>query len=54
LKWLGEEPASEAELKTLLVPCHPDRIKMWPVDKRVGNVRNDDSDLARELEPELF
>jgi putative SOS response-associated peptidase YedK len=53
-KWLGEEPASDAELKALLVPCPWDRIKMWPVDKRVGNVRNDGPDLARPLEPLLL
>jgi putative SOS response-associated peptidase YedK len=53
-KWLGEEPASVTELKALLVPCRSDRIKMWPVDKRVGNVRNDDRDLVREPEPTLL
>jgi putative SOS response-associated peptidase YedK len=53
-KWLGEEPAREGELKALLVPCPSDNIKMWAVDKRVGNVRNDDRDLVREMEPTLL
>jgi putative SOS response-associated peptidase YedK len=53
-KWLGEEPASEGELTALLVPCRSDRIKMWAVDKRVGNVRNDDRDLVKETEPSLL
>jgi putative SOS response-associated peptidase YedK len=53
-KWLGEEPTSEAQLKALLVPCPSDRIRMWRVNKRVGNVRNDDPDLAREMEPVLL
>jgi len=38
-KWLGEEPSSEGELKSPLVPCLWGRIKMWAVDKRVGKVR---------------
>ena len=45
-RWLGEEPATEAELKALLAPCRPERIKMWAVDKRVGNVKNDGRELA--------
>lgn len=49
-KWLGEEPATEDELKALLVPCPADRVKVWPVNKRVGNVRNNTPDL---ITPEL-
>ncbi len=45
-KWLGEEPASEAELLALLKPCADAMIKTWPVDKRVGNVRNKGPELA--------
>ena len=40
-KWLGEERATEAELTALLSPCASERLKIWPVGKRVGNVRND-------------
>jgi putative SOS response-associated peptidase YedK len=37
-KWLGEEPASEQELLALLKPCPDEALKIWPVDKIVGNV----------------
>jgi putative SOS response-associated peptidase YedK len=53
-KWLGEELTSETELRRLLVPCPSDRIKMWPVNKRVGNVKNDDRDLVEPLQPALL
>jgi putative SOS response-associated peptidase YedK len=39
-KWLGEVPASEDELLALLKPCPDEALKIWPVDRMVGNVRN--------------
>jgi putative SOS response-associated peptidase YedK len=45
-KWLGEEPANAEELKALLRPYPADRLLMWPVDRKVGNVRNESADLA--------
>jgi putative SOS response-associated peptidase YedK len=39
-KWLGEEPATEQELLALLRPCADKRLKIWPVDNKVGNVSN--------------
>jgi putative SOS response-associated peptidase YedK len=45
-KWLGEERASAEELKALLRPYPADRLLMWPVDRKVGNVRNETADLA--------
>ena len=45
-KWLGEEPATNDELLALLRPCPNDWLKIWPVDKKVGNVRNKGADLA--------
>ena len=43
-KWLGEEPASKQELLALLKP--PDEaLKIWPVDRMVGNVRNNGPQL---------
>jgi putative SOS response-associated peptidase YedK len=39
-KWLGEEPATEAELSAMLKPCPDEALKIWPVDKAVGNVKN--------------
>ena len=49
-KWLGEEPASEAELKAMLHPCPPDAIDVWPVSRDVGNVRNDGPQLVEPVE----
>jgi putative SOS response-associated peptidase YedK len=44
-EWLGERPMPKDALKDLLRP-YPDRaMAFWPVDRRVGNVRNDDPDL---------
>jgi putative SOS response-associated peptidase YedK len=48
-KWLGEESATEDELKALLVPCPPECVKVWPVNKRVGNVRNNGRELVEPL-----
>jgi putative SOS response-associated peptidase YedK len=39
-RWLGEVPATEDELLALLKPCPGDALKIWPVDRMVGNVRN--------------
>src|SRR5438105_91553 len=44
-KWLGEEPASEKDLLALLKPCPDEALKIWPVDKMVGNVRNNGPQL---------
>ncbi len=48
--WLGEEPASELELLALLRPCPDETLKIWPVDNRVGNVRNTGAELVLPLE----
>jgi len=45
-KWLGEEPASEQDLLALLKPCPDEALKIWPVDKMVGNVRNNGPQLV--------
>jgi len=47
--WLGEEPAKPDELKALLRPCPSDDLKLWPVDRRVGNVRNNDASLSQRV-----
>jgi putative SOS response-associated peptidase YedK len=49
--WLGETPATEVELLAMLKPFPPERMKSWPVDKRVGNVRNQDEGLDTEVPP---
>ena len=50
--WLGEEPVSPDELKAILRPYPSERMTMWPVDKRVGNVNNEGPELAEPLRPE--
>jgi putative SOS response-associated peptidase YedK len=48
-KWLGEEPAAEEELLAMLKPCPDESLKIWPVNKMVGNVRNKGPQLAMPL-----
>jgi len=43
--WLGEEPADEPRLKSLLAPYPSDEMTSWPVSARVGNVKNNDPSL---------
>jgi putative SOS response-associated peptidase YedK len=52
-KWLGEEPATEDELLMFLKPCPDDVLKIWPVSKAVGNVKNKGAELVRAVEAEL-
>jgi putative SOS response-associated peptidase YedK len=51
-KWLGEEPAAEQELLALLRPCPDEALKIWPVDNKVGNVRNTGPQLIQPVDPE--
>jgi putative SOS response-associated peptidase YedK len=44
-KWLGEEWASEQDLLALLKPCADLVLKIWLVDKMVGNVKNNGPQL---------
>ena len=48
--WLGERAADSEELKSLLIPYPAEDMVIWPVDKRVGNVKNKDPSL---IEPAL-
>jgi putative SOS response-associated peptidase YedK len=48
--WLGETPARATDLKALLKPYPAAAMTYWPVDRRVGNVRNDSPDLFAPLE----
>jgi putative SOS response-associated peptidase YedK len=43
--WLGETAAAEEELLALLKPCPDAALKIWAVNKRVGNVRNQGAEL---------
>jgi len=39
-EWLAEKPFEGANLKEMLAPYPAKRMTMWPVDRRVGNVKN--------------
>ena len=47
--WLGEVPVGPEELKSMLAPYPADDMAMWPVDRRVGNVKNKDPALIEPL-----
>jgi putative SOS response-associated peptidase YedK len=53
-KWLGEEAATGQELLALLRPCPDERLKIWRVDNKVGNVRNTGPELILPLEEPLL
>lgn len=46
--WLGEEEVSQGQLLGMLKPYEGD-LRCWPVDKRVGNVREDDPGVIEPL-----
>jgi putative SOS response-associated peptidase YedK len=43
--WLGETLTTDVELKSMLKPYPGSAMAFWPVDRRVGNVKNDSPDL---------
>jgi putative SOS response-associated peptidase YedK len=47
--WLGETKTDDDALKAMLRPYPGAAMSFWPVDRRVGNVRNDDPDLFAPL-----
>lgn len=47
--WLGE---AEGDPAALLHPSPEGVLRLWPVDKRVGNVRNDGPDLLEPVAPD--
>jgi putative SOS response-associated peptidase YedK len=47
--WIGEAPAEARELADLLAPYPLDDLVAWPVDRRVGNVRNNDAALVEPI-----
>jgi putative SOS response-associated peptidase YedK len=47
--WLGEAPANDNQLKAMLKPYPSQRMTMWPVDRRVGNVKNEGPELAEPI-----
>jgi putative SOS response-associated peptidase YedK len=48
--WLGETAATPQALKALLVPYPSAQMTYWPVDRKVGNVKNDSPDLLEPLQ----
>jgi putative SOS response-associated peptidase YedK len=50
-KWLGEEPATEEQLLAMLKPCPDDVLRIWPVDKAVGNAKNKGPQLLDAVQP---
>ena len=48
-QWLGEEPADEAQLKSLLASYPSDGMVCWAVSARVGNVKNNDPSLIEPI-----
>ena len=40
--WLGEE---DGDVTTLLRPLPADRLRIWPIERTVNNVRNDGPEL---------
>ena len=47
--WLGEVRATNADLKALCAPFPSERMTSWPVDRAVGNVKNDEPRLVESL-----
>lgn len=49
--WLGETAAEPRQLKALLTPYPPERMRVWQVSTRVNSVRNDGPDLLDPAHP---
>ena len=48
-RWLGEEETTLDDLSALLRPFPAEAMEVYPVDARVGNVRNDDELLLERV-----
>lgn len=48
-KWLGEQPATQDELQTLLKPFDAMLMEAVRIGSRIGNVKNDDAELITPL-----
>ena len=46
--WLGE---TEGDPSILLRPAPENVLRVWPVDRRVGNVKNDGPELLETMTP---
>ena len=47
--WLGEEPATTEQLRSMLAPLPAERMSAWPVSKAVGKVQNQGAELIEAL-----
>ena len=45
--WLGKEPASADQVLAQLKPCAQEQLAIWPIDRRVSNVKNDDPSILK-------
>jgi putative SOS response-associated peptidase YedK len=50
-RWLGEEPAERDTLLSMLKPCPPEAMEAYPVDAKVGNVKNEGAELMEPTAP---
>jgi putative SOS response-associated peptidase YedK len=48
-KWLGEEEADPMRLLLMLKPYPAEAMMTFPVDAKVGNVKNDEAALIEPL-----
>jgi hypothetical protein len=53
LAWLGEEPADAPQLKAMLAPYPSEEMTCWPVNTRVGNVKNNDPSLIEPISAQM-
>jgi putative SOS response-associated peptidase YedK len=44
--WLGTTPSDAAEISALLAPCEDEQLTVWPIDRRIGRVKNDDASIV--------
>jgi putative SOS response-associated peptidase YedK len=47
--WLGTEPSAAAQILDLLKPCAQEKLAVWPIDRRVSNVKNDDPSILETI-----
>jgi putative SOS response-associated peptidase YedK len=47
--WLGEQPATVQDLKAMLAPYPAEDMICWPINPRVGSVKNNDPGLIEPI-----
>jgi putative SOS response-associated peptidase YedK len=51
-RWLGEEPVDRVALLSMLKPCPPEAMEAYPVDAKVGSVKNEGAELMEPSTPQ--